>query len=156
VSRKINAICAREGCVKPVFVRGFCKFHYGQERYAGRLPRKIGIAKNAICKIEEDGALCGKEVYANGVCNTHYNRFLKNGIFETKAQLLQKNSKLTESQILELRALWAKHLEYKRLVKETTLEAIGKKFGVSKQVVDYIIKGLIYRKIDKKYLEAAE
>jgi hypothetical protein len=107
----------------------------------------MAIKSNLFCEIERDGELCGQSVYANGVCKSHYMQFRRTGIFEHKHDFIRKNSRLTEDQVKEIKITWRKHHEYMHLANQTTVTAIAKKFGVTKQLVSLILRDRIYKKI---------
>lgn len=59
--------CGYEGCLKKIYARGYCKYHYAKMRKLGKLP-KLPPKEKRLCSVDGCNGIC----LAKGLCQKHH------------------------------------------------------------------------------------
>ena len=141
--------CIAKDCLNKHYAKGYCVKHYNRIRRHGDPYVKHPDAIKG-CKVEN----CNKKHFAKGYCHTHYHRWKYTGRLDHIDPGCLVPDKYINSNILNS---ILKSLPYRvRMIirrrfelKETYLQ-IGKRFNITRQGVEWIIKK--YKAIiNKKY-----
>ena len=144
----IGKTCRAEGCENPATIKGFCRNHWAQNYYLSKIgrPKRI-LNRDLICAAVVNSIKCEKKAHTRGLCKYHYGRLIKYGKLELNNPTRVIIRKLTPEQIEDIKQSWAKHEEARRIIKENNGPAIVERYGITRQAVDHIIKGKMYKDV---------